>query len=45
MAYFDQYADQHRWLKVSKEYNEAAKQLERQFAIWEEAQGKIEKNK
>jgi len=36
------YADQPRWLKVSKEYNEAAKQLERQYGIREEAQGRIE---
>lgn len=42
MADPDLYADQPRWLKVSKEYNEAAKQLERQYAVWEEAQGKIE---
>jgi ATP-binding cassette subfamily F protein 3 len=42
MADSDLYADQPRWLKVNKEYNEVAKRLERQYGIWEEAQGKIE---
>ena len=42
MADPDLYADQPRWNKTSKEYNEVAKQLERQYAVWEEAQGKIE---
>ncbi|MCI5166151.1 MAG: ATP-binding cassette domain-containing protein, partial [Candidatus Electrothrix sp. GM3_4] len=36
------YADQPRWLKINKEYNEVKQRLEQQFAIWEEAQGKIE---
>ena len=42
MADPDLYADQPRWNKTSREYNDVAKQLERQYAIWEEAQGKIE---
>jgi ATP-binding cassette subfamily F protein 3 len=42
MADPDLYADQPRWNKTSKEYNAVTKQLERQFAVWEEAQGKIE---
>ena len=42
MAAPDLYADQPRWNETSKEYNEVAKQLERQYAVWEEAQGKIE---
>ncbi|WP_446007734.1 hypothetical protein [Candidatus Electrothrix sp.] len=36
------YADQPRWNKTSKEYNEVAKQLEGQYAVWEEAQGRVE---
>ncbi|XCN73593.1 MAG: ABC-F family ATP-binding cassette domain-containing protein [Candidatus Electrothrix aestuarii] len=42
MADPELYADQPRWNKTSKEYNEVSKQLERQYAVWEEAQGKIE---
>ncbi len=36
------YADQPRWNTTSKEYNAVAKQLEGQYKVWEEAQGKIE---
>ncbi|MCI5125612.1 MAG: ATP-binding cassette domain-containing protein [Candidatus Electrothrix sp. AR5] len=42
MADPDLYADQPRWLKINKEYNEVKQRLEQQFTIWEEAQGKIE---
>jgi ATP-binding cassette subfamily F protein 3 len=42
MADPDLYADQAQWAKVSKDYNEARRRLERQYALWEEAQGKIE---
>ncbi|MCI5162507.1 MAG: ABC transporter ATP-binding protein, partial [Candidatus Electrothrix sp. AX5] len=42
MADPDLYADQPRWLKINKEYNEVKQQLERQFAVWEEALGKVE---
>jgi ATP-binding cassette subfamily F protein 3 len=42
MADPDLYADQAQWAKVSKEYNEVQQRLERQYALWEEAQGKIE---
>ncbi|WPD22540.1 MAG: ATP-binding cassette domain-containing protein [Candidatus Electrothrix scaldis] len=42
MANPELYADQPRWNKTSKEYNEVSKWLERQYAVWEEAQGKIE---
>ncbi|WP_446007717.1 ATP-binding cassette domain-containing protein [Candidatus Electrothrix sp.] len=42
MADPDLYADQPRWLKVNKEYNEVEQTLKRQYGVWEEAQGKIE---
>ncbi len=42
MADSELYADQPRWLKVNKEYNEVTQRLERQYRIWEEAQGKLE---
>jgi ATP-binding cassette subfamily F protein 3 len=42
MADSELYADQPRWLKVNKEYNEVTQRLERQYGIWEEAQGRIE---
>ncbi|WP_339136466.1 MAG: ATP-binding cassette domain-containing protein [Candidatus Electrothrix sp. GW3-4] len=42
MADSELYADQPRWLKVSKEYNEVEQKLKRQYGVWEEAQGKIE---
>jgi len=42
MADPELYADEPRWNKTSKEYNEVSKRLERQYAIWEEAQGEIE---
>ena len=42
MADPDLYADQAQWAKVSKEYNEVQRRLERQYALWEEAQGKLE---
>ncbi|CAK8720202.1 Related to ABC transporter, ATP-binding protein [Candidatus Electronema halotolerans] len=42
MADPDLYADQAQWAKVSKDYNEVRRRLERQYAVWEEAQGKIE---
>jgi ATP-binding cassette subfamily F protein 3 len=36
------YANQQQWAKTSKEYGEVKQLLERQYAAWEEAQGKIE---
>ncbi len=42
MADPDLYADQAQWAKVSKDYNEVRRRLERQYALWEEVQGKIE---
>ncbi|MCI5193253.1 MAG: ABC transporter ATP-binding protein [Candidatus Electrothrix sp. AU1_5] len=42
MADSELYADQPRWLKVNKEYNEVKQRLERQYGVWEEAQGRIE---
>ncbi len=42
MADPDLYADQQRWSKTSKEYNDVKRWLERQYEKWEEAQGKIE---
>ncbi|MCI5120431.1 MAG: peptide chain release factor 1, partial [Candidatus Electrothrix sp. AUS4] len=42
MADPELYADQPRWNKTSKEYNDVSKQLERHYAVWEEAQGRIE---
>lgn len=37
MAGAELYADQPRWNKTSKGYNEVAKRLERQYAVREEA--------
>ena len=42
MADQELYADQPRWAKVSKEYNELQRRLERQYDSWEQAQEKIE---
>ena len=42
MADLDLYADQQRWSKTSKEYNDVKRWLERQYDKWEEAQGKID---
>jgi ATP-binding cassette subfamily F protein 3 len=42
MADPDLYANQQQWAKTSKEYGEVKQLLERQYAAWEEAQGKIE---
>jgi ATP-binding cassette subfamily F protein 3 len=36
------YANQQQWAKTSKEYGEVQERLKRQYAAWEEAQGKIE---
>ena len=43
MADPDLYADQERWSKTSKEYNEVKRRLERLYEQWEQAQEKIEK--
>ncbi len=42
MADPELYADQPRWAKVSKEYNELQRRLERHYESWEQAQEKIE---
>lgn len=42
MADPDLYADQQQWSKTSKDYSEVQRQLQRHYAAWEEAQGKIE---
>jgi ATP-binding cassette subfamily F protein 3 len=42
MADPELYADQPRWLKINKEYTQAKQRLERQYTVWEEAQGRIE---
>ncbi len=42
MADPDLYADQERWSKTSKEYNEVKRRLERLYEQWEQAQEKIE---
>ncbi len=44
MADPDIYAYQPRWNKTNKEYNVVTKQLEGQYAVWEEAQGKVEQD-
>jgi ATP-binding cassette subfamily F protein 3 len=42
MADPDLYADQQRWSKTSKEYNDIKRRLERLYEQWEQAQEKIE---
>jgi len=42
MADPDLYQDQDRWSEMSKEYKTVERRLERNYALWEEAQGQIE---
>jgi ATP-binding cassette subfamily F protein 3 len=42
MADPELYGDQPRWAKVSKEYNELKRRLDRQYDSWEQAQEQIE---
>ena len=42
MADSELYQDQERWTEVSREYGSVKRRLERNYALWEEAQEKIE---
>ena len=42
MADPELYKDQDRWAEVSREYNTVERRIERNYAKWEDAQGKIE---
>ena len=42
MADSELYQDQERWAEVSREYGSVKRRLERNYALWEEAQEKIE---